>query len=144
MLNPDIAGVINTTHWIMVLASPPLYRTMKREAEPAHLVRLVDVWIAYAERGDVYHHADFAPVPYEQRVPLARRLRALLAEWRPPELPSEITEVARAVLHAEGMKPPQKDGWDATAIDPEYPLEDILLWPEGIPALLRRRMGEGS
>jgi hypothetical protein len=137
-MNPDIAKVINTTQWFMVLASPPLYQTLARTADPEHLVRLTDVWIAYAERGDCYHHAEFAPVPYEQRVPLARSLRSLLAAWSPPDLSPAITEAARAVLHAEGLKAPDMGGWDALKIDSEDPLADILLWPEGVPALLRR------
>jgi hypothetical protein len=42
------------------------------------------------------------------------------------------------VLHAEGLKAPDMGGWDALKIDSEDPLADILLWPEGVPALLRR------
>ena len=134
-LYTDWADVFNVLQWLLVLASPPLYRTMKRRAEAAHLIRLLDVYITYAERGSRYLDESFAPVPYEQRLPLAQQLRTLLGAWTPPDLPSEITEAARALLHAEGQSPPE-GGWDALEITGAEPVEDILLWPEGVPALL--------
>jgi hypothetical protein len=136
-LYTDFSDVLNTWYWIMVLAAPPLYKTMNRAVNPAHLVRLMDIYIAYAKRGTQYLKAEFTPVPWEQRAPLARQLRARLADWTPPELPTEITEAARDLLHAEGQKPPE-GGWDALQDSGPEPVEDILLWPEGIPAMLKR------
>ncbi|MFS8065543.1 MAG: hypothetical protein ACMG6S_04140 [Byssovorax sp.] len=135
-LYSDFSDVMNTKFWLMVLAAPPLYRTMERVAVPDHLARLIDVFISYAERGTRYSKAEFEPVPREQRVPLARKLQALLLDWTPPDLPPEITEAARDLLHAEGLAPPD-GGWDALQISGPDPVEDILLWPEGVPALLR-------
>ena len=98
VLYTDWADVLNVWYWLMVMAAPPLYCAMKRRVETDHLVRLLDVYIAYAERGSRYLGASFEPVPYEQRLPLAQKLRALLGAWTPPVLPSEITEAARALL----------------------------------------------
>lgn len=135
-LYSDFSDVVNTKYWLMVLAAPPLYRTIERVAVPDHLVRLIDVYISYAERGTRYSKAEFDPVPREQRVPLARKLQALLLDWTPPDLPPEITEAARDLLHAEGLAPPD-GGWDALENSGPEPVEDVLLWPEGVPALLR-------
>lgn len=136
-LYSDFSDVLNTWYWIMVLAAPPLYVTIKRVVDPAHLVRLMNIYITYAARGTQYLNAEFTPVPWEQRAPLARKLRALLADWTPPGLPTEITDAARDLLHAEGQKPPD-GGWDALRDSGPEPVEDILLWPEGIPAMLKR------
>lgn len=141
-LYSDYSDVANAKYWLMVLAAPPLYRTMERVAVPDHLARLLDLYIAYAERGTQYSEAEFDPVPREQRVPLARKLQALLLDWTPPDLPPEITEATRNLLHAEGLAPPD-GGWDALQISGPDPVEDILLWPEGVPALLKKE-GAGS
>ncbi|MEO7592267.1 MAG: hypothetical protein ABI134_13715, partial [Byssovorax sp.] len=74
------------------------------------------------------------PVSYERRESLALKLRALVDDWAPPALPKEITEAARALLFAEGRKGPP-EGWDALADDLD---EEELLWPEGVPALLKQ------
>ena len=125
-----------------MLAAPHLYRTIRRTVEPAHVTRLMDVWVAYAEHGDRYF-STLVPVPEPQRRLFARELRALVAAWTPPDLPAEITEAARALLRAEGVEPPQGD-WDSFAFDLEEdePVEDALIWPEGIPLLLRRTQSE--
>ena len=135
-LNVDMFDIVASSLWLAVLAAPHLYRTLKRKVDPDLLVRYMDIWIAYADRGDTYTGAMFTPVPYAERPALARKLRALLEAWTPPELPAEITETARALLHAEGLKPPPKgEDWDQLdfALGDE-PLEDILIWPEGIPS----------
>ena len=136
-LYSDFSDVLNTWYWILVLAAPPLYGTIKRVVEPAHLVRLMDVYIAYTLRGTQYLKPNFTSVLWEQRASLARKLRALLADWTPPGLPAEITEAARDLLHAEGHLPPE-GGWDALRDSGPEPTEDILLWPEGIPAMIER------
>jgi hypothetical protein len=135
----DGAEVVNSWHWITVLASPPLYRTIRRTVDPAYVVRMIDVIIAYAERGAQYMHPQFSLVRYERRVPLAKKLRALIVEWTPPDLPAEITATARELLHAEGQVAPE-GGWDALSTDPD-PVEDILVWAEGISMLRGRRGG---
>jgi hypothetical protein len=137
----DYADVMNTTHWLMVLASPPLYRTLGRIPSREHLLHLMDIYIAYVEHDGRYSQQEHQPVPYERREPLAAKLRALLETWTPPELPSEITEATRELLWAEGRTPPD-GGWDNATITGSDPLEDILLWPEGIPLLLREQAEE--
>src|SRR4051794_19816041 len=102
----DYADVVNTTHWFMVLAAPPLYRTLGRTPIREHLLRLMDIYIAYVERDGRYSRAEHEPVPYERRGSLSAKLRALLETWTPPELPREITEAARELLFAEGMAGP--------------------------------------
>lgn len=143
--NIDTADIINFSIWLGVLAAPHLFRSIGRTVDPVHLAGLLDVWIAYVDRGDRYQQAMFSPVPYEQRPELARRLRGLVAAWRPPELPTEITEAARALLHAEGLKSPQGAGWDELTFELEDErVEDILLWPEGVPRLLRQAKERGA
>ena len=125
----DSAEVVNSWHWIMVLAAPPLYRTIQRDVDPVYLVCLIDIIIAYAERGSRYLIAQISPVHYERRAPLARKLRALLVTWSPPNLPAEITTAARNLLNAEGLAPPEGN-WDALKNEGPEPVEDILIWPE--------------
>jgi hypothetical protein len=92
---------------------------------------MLDLYIAYVGHDGRYHQPMFEPVPYERRPPLAAKLRALLEAWTPPELPSEITDAARELLYAEGLNL-KWDNLTTRVMDP-----DFLLWPEGIPALLR-------
>ena len=94
---------------------------------------LLDTFVAYARHDGRYSRADFEPVPYEQREALALKLRALVEVWTPPAMPSEIMEAARELLHAEGRSGPP-EGWDAL---PEDMNEEEMLWPEGVPALLK-------
>ena len=137
--NVDTVAIINFSIWIAVLAAPHVYRTIQREVDPAHLTRFMDIWVAYCERGDHYQTAKITSSACERRVTLARQLRALLAAWTPPELPIEITETARALLDAEGLKPPGGRGWDETNFELEGDsVESILIWPEGISVHLPR------
>lgn len=39
----DYADVSNTIYWFMVLASPPLYRTLGRTPSREHLLHLMDI-----------------------------------------------------------------------------------------------------
>jgi hypothetical protein len=133
----DFTDTANSVQWLQILAAPRLFRGMARMPPREHLLRMVEIFLAYARRGDRYAQKEFEPVPYEQREPLALKLRELLATWTPPELPEEITETARALLHADGMTG-GADGWDNLP-DPEMPPEEYLLWPEGVPALLKAK-----
>jgi hypothetical protein len=125
--------VIHTVGWFLVLASRRGYHSLGREPSPEHLIHLLDIYIAYAARDGRYHQPGFQPVPYERRVPLATKLRAILETWTPSEPSDELIEVVRALLYAEGIREPP-DGWESpTRLNPE---PELLLWPEGIPALL--------
>ena len=126
----DVSDVMNFHYWLFVLASPSLYATLTRAPVPAHLIGLVDIFILYATRDSRYAGDGRTEVPYERREPLARKLRARMETWTPPELPPEIAAVALEILESEGLENRTYQG------DGE-PVEDILLWPEGIPRLLR-------
>ncbi len=129
----DAARVVQAVQWIMVLAVPRLFRGLTRTPPREHLVGLLDTFVAYARHDGRYSPAEFEPVPYEQREPLTLKLRALVEAWKAPALPSEIVEAARALLLAEGRKGPT-GGWDAFSDELD---EEELLWPEGVPALLK-------
>ena len=137
----DFADVANCIMWLQTLAVPRIFRGMIRTPPREHLVRLVDIFLAYVRHDGRYATPDFEPVQYETREPLALKLRELLEAWTPPELPAEITEAARALLYAEGMNP--AGGWDSLS-DPDFRPEEHLLWPEGVPALMARDQGEPS
>jgi hypothetical protein len=125
--------VVGISNWLGVLAMPHQFRTLQRSVDPAHLTRLMDIWIAYveAEPGDRRWVGKFAPIPDGEPADLARRMRALLVAWTPPELPADITETARAMLHVQGIKRNDAAEWDAFTFDLEgHPLEDMLVWPE--------------
>ena len=132
----DYSDVINTLQWLMVLSSTPLYRSLGRTPISAHLVELLNIYLEYVAHDGRYRRAEFEGVPYERRGPLAGELRALLAAWAPPELPNTIKEAARGLLYAEGLLGPEGD-WDNLMIVDPVPVEEMLLWPEGVPALLR-------
>ncbi|HZF52157.1 MAG TPA: hypothetical protein VE093_26065 [Polyangiaceae bacterium] len=138
----DFCDIVNCVMWLQILAVPRIFCCMTRMPPREHLVRLIDIFLAYVSHDGRYATPDFEPVPYETREPLALKLRELLEAWTPPELPAEITEAARALLYAEGMSPPP-GGWDS-APDPDRRPEEYLLWPEGVPALMARERGEPS
>ena len=129
----DVARVVQAVQWFIVLAVPRLFRGLTRTPPREHLMGLLDTFVVYARHDGRYSRAEFEPVPYEQREPLALKLRALVEAWKAPALPSEVVEAARALLHAEGRSGPP-EGWDAL---PEDMNEEELLWPEGVPALLK-------
>jgi hypothetical protein len=132
--NVDSLAILYTDNWLTVLAAPQAYRLLQRPVEPAHLLRLLDIWIAYTERGDHYMSATPEPQSGAPRPALARALRALIAAWTPPELPVAITEAARVVLQAEGSVPRETAaaGWDSYTWDLSdgRTLESYLSWPE--------------
>jgi hypothetical protein len=135
----DEVGVIHALIWLKVFACPRLFEQLSRMPPREHLLRQLDIYDAYLQHDGRYSNADFHPVPYERRGPLAARFRALVEQWTPPELPAEMIQVARELMHAEGKNPPP-GGWDVyDAKEESYPVEDCLLWPEGVPALLKAK-----
>jgi hypothetical protein len=128
----DFAIAAHCFQWLSVLANPKVFLGMSRMPSREHLLRIVDMYLAYVRRGERLPEPQFTPVPYEQREPLTLRLRALLETWSPPELSAEITDTARAVLHADGIKEPD-EGWD-NAYDSDIKMEDHLIWPENVSA----------
>lgn len=133
----DVAEVTAAINWLRVLASPLLARSLRRRVDRENLIRLLDVYIAYAERGDWYRRShDEDHERLVRRTPLGRELRRMIAGWSPPVIAPEITDAARALLAAEYVDSPPA-GWDAFSNETEIPLEDVLMWPEGIPRALR-------
>ncbi|WP_437946274.1 hypothetical protein WME98_36340 [Sorangium sp. So ce296] len=134
----DETDVINVTYWLSAFAAPRIYQTFSRVPPREHILRLLDVYLSYVKKGAHYAAPQFRPVHYERRLPLATRLRELFEQWTQPELPQEIVDISRALIEHEGIKAPAC-GWDAYE-DPEaggIKLEDSLLWPEGVPAILK-------
>lgn len=127
--NIDTLAIFFADDWLMVLAAPHIYRALQRPVEPTFLIRLLDIWIAYADRGDRYV---FPLASDPNRPALARKLRDLISAWTPPELPAEITAAARALLHAEGYEEPPLGAvtWDDFNFDPDRAVESRLAWPE--------------
>ncbi len=126
----DWEDVIAAMIWLKVFAAPRIFGGLRRMPPREHILRMVDMYIAYVDHDGRYIEAEFEPVPYERRKPLSARFRALIEQWSPPGLPREMIEVARELLHAEGSQPPP-EGWDNYAGDPgDPPPEDCLLWPE--------------
>src|SRR5690349_14209390 len=70
------------------------WRATLRALDPLYVARMMDLIIAYAERGAHYLCPQLSTVRYERLAPLAKKLRALVVEWSPPDLPAEITKAA--------------------------------------------------
>ncbi|WP_437929797.1 hypothetical protein WMF37_11265 [Sorangium sp. So ce291] len=134
----NTADVINVTYWLWAFASPRVYSRFSRVPPREHVLRLLDIYIAYVKKGARVAAPQFQPVHYERRLALAIRLRELFERWTGPELAEEMMTISRALIEHEGIKAPAC-GWDAYE-DPEadgIKFEDSLLWPEGVPAILK-------
>lgn len=130
----DWADVGNCILWLEMFAAPHLFQGMRRIPPHEHLLRIMDTYLAYVRHDGRYMQPQFEPVPYERRELLAQKLRALLESWTPPTIPENIVDTARALLYAEGLDP--REGWDHLS-PPGFKPEEHLLWPEGVPALLK-------
>jgi hypothetical protein len=134
----DEVDVLNVSYWLWAFASPRIYRTFSRSPPREHILRQLDIYLAYVRKDAHYATPQFQPVHYERRLPLATRLRELFETWTPPELTPEMVEIAQALVECEGIKPPAC-GWDAYE-DPKeggINMENTLVWPEGVPAILK-------
>lgn len=134
----DTVDAINATYWLWAFAAPRVYRTFSRVPPREHILRMLDIYISYVKKGGHHTAPQFRPVHYERRLPLAIRLRELFEHWTQPDLAQEMVDISRALIEHEGIKPPAC-GWDAYE-DPEedgIKYEDSLLWPEGVPAILK-------
>ena len=59
----DIAALFVTQGWLYVLAAPQVFRSLQHPVDPAFLTRLLDIWIAYVDRGDGYMGTGHAAAP---------------------------------------------------------------------------------
>lgn len=100
---------VNAIGWLTQLATPEAWAVTHTQIDPPvrdFMIGMVVRFIAYARSGAHDTKSQFHPVPLEERVPRAERLRALLEEWTPPELTDAISQGARDVLYAEGLRVP--------------------------------------
>jgi hypothetical protein len=132
----DVVDVLHFIDWLSVFASPKIYEAMGRRPTREHILGLLDTYVAYAQ-SDRYYLSSPARTPpnFKRRAELAMRLRELFASWSPPDVPAEIVQTTRGLLLSEGASEPEV-GWDNFKADPDFPPEQVLRWPEGIPALL--------
>jgi hypothetical protein len=123
----EFAATAHAMQWLQVMAVPRLFQSLKRTPDRDHLFMMVDIFIASIRSGRQYVEPEFEGVPYERRVPVAMRLRALVETW--PE--SDVLQIATAVrelLYCNGSIGPE-GGWDNVP-DPDIPPDEYLLWPE--------------
>jgi hypothetical protein len=140
----DVEHAMQYADWLRVFANPRIYHAMARKPTREHILHLHDRYLPYARSKHALKEQQGYScfnVDEERRELLADRLRTLLETWTPPELTPEIVETARELLIAEGQEAPD-EGWDEVSWaslghDPDDPPEDYLLWPEGIPAVLK-------
>jgi hypothetical protein len=137
----EISHAFQFHMWLHVLASPRVFYQMTRKPTREHMLSVYARYLPYAQsrRARVDQQGYFVTRGDEElREKLSNRIRELFETWNPPDLPKELTDAARALLAAECIEPPEC-GWDNVQVDPNYPPEECLLWPEGVPALLKRQ-----
>lgn len=123
----EFAATAHAMQWLQVMAVPRLFESLKRTPDRDHLLMMVDIFIAYVRSGKQYGTPEFEGAPYEQREPVAMRLRALVETWPKGDV-LQIATTARELLYCDGSIGP-KGGWDH-APDPDLPPDEYLLWPE--------------
>jgi hypothetical protein len=145
MNNPRVREHEDAQHlvnWLETLGRPQLYAALSRKPTREHILHVIDLYMPYAqsrpehreERGYVRHGVDL-----QRAEDLALRFRALIESWEPPDLTAEITEAARELLMADGTHQPVGGVWVWGDMHPPEEIENILMWPEGVPELIRRQ-----
>ncbi len=95
--------------WLTQLAIPEAWAVSHTHIVPPvrdFMIGMVTRFIEYARSGAHDTKPQFEPVPLGERVSRAEHLRALLEDWTPPELTDAISQGARDVLSAEGLRIP--------------------------------------
>jgi len=123
----DFRSSFHALSWLQVLAAPNAFRALSRCPSVAHLLGMLDAFVAYVRRDERDTTPTFAPVPYELREERAIALRRALLAWTPPMLDANVVHAARQLLEAEGLRPPE--GWDNLPLPPGR-MDDYLLWPD--------------
>ena len=99
----------NAIGWLTQLATPEAWAVSHTHIVPPvrdFMIGMVTRFIEYARSGAHDTKPQFEPVPLGERVSRAEHLRALLEDWTPPELTDAISQGARDVLSAEGLRIP--------------------------------------
>src|SRR4051812_21252349 len=105
--------------WLQVLARPAVFRALTRQPSRAHLLALLDAYRPFAQSP-----TNGSPALLE----LTERMRVHLSDWSPPDLPAEVVEAARALLHADGCYA-LLDWEKGPDLDPQQKVDDLVVWP---------------
>jgi hypothetical protein len=135
-MDVDALAILYAESWVEELAAPRRYRILQRQADPEVILKLLDVWIARADRADPLSEKLFGH-PFDAGA--ARVLRASVTAWKSPDLPAEVTEAARALLRSMGEKTaPGGVAWDDYTFEDRdgRTLDSYLVWSDGIDAIL--------
>lgn len=109
---------------------------LERPANPEVILKLVDIWIARADRADPEGERLFG---WRFEAAPARALREAVAAWKSPDLPAETMEAARAFLRSIGQPTaPLGISWDEYTYDDQggRTLDSYLIWAEGLDEIL--------
>jgi hypothetical protein len=147
----DTPAILYMESWLDVLAAPRRYRMLTRPADPDVLLKLLDIWIARAERSDPEGERLFG---HRFDAESARALRAPVAAWKSHDLPAEVTEAARGLLRSMGKETaPGGVAWDDYTFEDRdgRTLDSYLIWSEGLDEIVQRmaryekgRPGQGT
>lgn len=136
MTNPRTSELGNAhpfRDWLMVLASPELFRMLTRQPSREHLLFLCDAYmpLARSRRELVKEQGYISSADESVVLERAERMRSLLEGWSPNELTTEIVEAARALLQADRYY--TIVDWNCKpTLDPGQTLDDLLIWPSSV------------
>jgi hypothetical protein len=137
----SIADVFYFREWLAVLSSPRILQAMRRKPTKEHLLRMLDAFLPYTRTTRQRARLDSWEPDPQKREARALELRAAIERWDSPEISREIIQAARALSREDGDDCTDET-WDAHEVPLEFPPEDYLLWPEGVPLQLREE-GKG-
>lgn len=127
----EIGNAFPFRGWLHVLARPEVFHALTRQPSREHLLLLCDAYMPFArsrrEHVDEQGYISGADEPLACE--LAERMRSLLEAWSPPDLPMEIVETARALLHADRSSLGVLDWKKGPDLDPGQTVDDTVVWP---------------
>jgi hypothetical protein len=142
-MDVDVLAIICMDNWLKALAAPRLYRALAHPADPEVILKLLDIWIARAERADPESDDAFG---WRFEAAPARALRDAVAHWKSPDVPDEVKAAARAVKRSMGQETARGGvSWDDYTYEVEEgrTLEDSFIWSEGLDEILAMMMRYG-
>jgi hypothetical protein len=114
--------------WLDFFARPTAFASLSRMPSREHLLLLLDAYQPFAQ-------SLATDVP--RALELTERMRTLLSDWPPLDLPAEMVDTARALLRADGshLVPDwDKMDWDsAPDLDPGQTIDQCVVWPPWEP-----------